>query len=183
MLNLLFNIFMYWFYYIFRFGGNKVNYLRWLGVRIGEQCSIMNRINDFSEPWLVEIGNNVTLASGVLLITHDGASRVVRRNIVGANKKFGNKFGTIRILDNCFIGVSAIILGDVVVGPNSIVGAGSVVTKNIPPNMVYAGNPAKPICSLEEYIEKYSGKLTQINAQDRKGLRSELTTKLWGEIR
>jgi serine acetyltransferase len=52
------------------------------------------------------------------------------------------------------IGINSIILPNVEIGPNSIVGAGSIVTNNIPPNSVYAGNPAKYICSVSEYLEK-----------------------------
>ena len=44
------------------------------------------------------------------------------------------------------------------IGDDVIVGAGSVVTKSIPPREVWAGSPAKKICSLEEYLAKHSGK-------------------------
>lgn len=46
------------------------------------------------------------------------------------------------------------ILPGVEIGPNAIVGAGSIVTKKVPPDTVYAGNPAKFICTLDEYKEK-----------------------------
>ena len=53
--------------------------------------------------------------------------------------------------DNSYIGVNCIILGNVTIGPNSIVGAGSVVTKDMPPNVAVAGNPGKFIKTIEEY--------------------------------
>ena len=58
------------------------------------------------------------------------------------------------IKENCFIGDSSIILPNVIVGPNSIVGADSVVTKDVPANTVVAGNPARTIITIEDYIEK-----------------------------
>jgi len=115
-------------------------------------------------------------------VTHDGASRLFRDRLPGSSR-YGNRFGKIIIKDNCFIGVSSVILPGVTIGPDSIVGAGSVVNKDIPPNMVYAGVPAQMICTLEEYIQNYQQKMIPIEATDRNSLRRELTLKLWGEER
>lgn len=173
----------YWFNYVFRFHGDKVNYLRWLGARIGADCSILNSVGGFSEPWLIEIGDNVTIATGVLLITHDGGSRLFRHEIPGANPLFGNGFGTIVIHANCFIGANSIVLPNVVIGPNSILGAGSVLTKVVPPGYVYAGNPAHEISTLEEYRSKYVRAMMPVISTDRNALRKELTARLWGKQR
>lgn len=62
--------------------------------------------------------------------------------------------GEVTIVDNVFLGSKSIILKDVHIGNNVIVGGGSVVTKNIPDNMVVVGNPAKVLCTLDEYYEK-----------------------------
>lgn len=70
------------------------------------------------------------------------------------NPTFGNRYDKIRILDNCFIGINVIIMPGVTIGPNSIVGAGSVVTKAVPHESVVVGNPAKILCTLTQYIEK-----------------------------
>ncbi len=67
------------------------------------------------------------------------------------------KIGRIDIKENCFIGDSVIVLPNVTIGPNSIVGAGSVVTKNVPPNTIVAGNPARAITSVDDYIKKIKG--------------------------
>lgn len=64
------------------------------------------------------------------------------------------RYGKIVIKDNCFIGAHSTILPGVTIGPNSIIGACSLVRKDVEPNSVYAGIPARRICSLEEYAEK-----------------------------
>lgn len=60
----------------------------------------------------------------------------------------------IELCDNVFIGANAFIMGNVKVGPNAIVAAGSVVTKDVPPNSVVGGNPAKVIFDMNIFIEK-----------------------------
>lgn len=162
---------------------DPVKYLRFLGVRIGQRCSIYTAYQNFgTEPWLIEIGNDVTLGQGVLLITHDGTSRLFRDRLPGMSP-FGNRFGTIVIRDNCFIGNNAIILPGVEIGPDSAVGAGSVVTKSVPPQTIVAGNPAVPIKTLDQYIEGYRRRMMPLEATDRDSLRKELTVKLWGQER
>ena len=168
---------------LFLFLGNKVAYLRHKGVRIGQGCQIITSVNAFgTEPWLIELGNRVTITHGVVFLTHDGSSRLFRNKIPGLSR-YGNRFGRILIHDECFIGVNSVIMPDVEIGPNSIVGVGSVVNRDVPPNMVYAGVPAKPICTLEEYIERYKQKMIGIKAEDRESLRKELTLRFWGEER
>ena len=164
-------------------GRSTIKYLRRLGARIGSNCEIQNRAHEFgTEPWLIEIGNSVTITYGVVLITHDGSSRVFR-HLLPEGSRFGNRFAPIRVLDNSFIGVNAILLPGVKIGPNSIVGAGSVVNHDIPPDTVAAGVPARPICSVEQYIEKYKMKMVPLVALTREELRNELTSKFWGEKR
>lgn len=121
------------------------------GVSIGEYCRIMDRrLGLFGgEPYLIEIGDNVTIAEDVKFITHDGGVGVLRHRHPGINV-----FGRIKIHDNCFIGVNSIIMPGVIVGDNSVIGAGSVVTKNVPENSVVAGVPARKICDIEEYENK-----------------------------
>lgn len=126
-------------------------YRKVFGVKIGINCRILDkRLNLFgSEPYLIEIGENVTLTENVKLVTHDGGTAVIRNNNPGLNF-----YGKICIRDNCFIGTQSIVLPGVTIGPNSVVGAGSVVTKHVPPNTVVAGVPAKIIRSLKNYERK-----------------------------
>jgi maltose O-acetyltransferase len=82
----------------------------------------------------------------VRLVAHDASTKLY----LGYTK-----FAKISIKENCFIGHSVTVLCGVTIGPNSIVGAGSVVTKDVPPNTVVAGSPAKIVCSLEEYLARH----------------------------
>jgi len=123
-------------------------YFRKKGYDVGKNNRIF--IRDLgSEPYLVKIGNHVAIAAGVSFITHDGGCFVFREELPDLHV-----FGKIEVKDNCMIGMNSIILPDVTIGPNSVVGAGSVVAADVPPNAVVGGVPAKFICSLAEYKEK-----------------------------
>ena len=174
----------FYYLYILRFRGDNVAFLRHLGVKIGNHCLISTSINNFgTEPWLVEIGDDVSITDDVIFLTHDGSSRLFRKKLPDMNEKYGNRFGTIQIQNNCFIGVDTIIMPGVSIGPDSIIGSGSIVTKNVPAESVAVGNPARVICSVAEYIERYHQKSIPVEAQDRVALRRELTKRFWGEER
>lgn len=176
----LFSRLAYFFQYLVICRADKIRYLRSKGMVIGEGCDFYNQIHDFgSEPYLISIGSYVTITHGVILLTHDASTRLFRKQVSNLNQKYGNKFGTIQVRDNSFIGVNAIILPNVIIGPNSIVGAGSIVTKDVVPNTVVAGNPARFICSLEEYIQKATTNFLELNSTDRSSLKKELMKKLW----
>jgi acetyltransferase-like isoleucine patch superfamily enzyme len=119
---------------------------RLLGVKVGARNRFTGAINFGSEPYLVEIGDNVTLAQGTTFITHDGGAGLFRDEHPSLNV-----FGRITIGNNVFIGSSATIMPGVKIGNNVVVGACSVVTKSIPDNVVVAGNPARKIKTIEEY--------------------------------
>ena len=102
---------------------------------------------DGNWPWLITIGDNVTLASDVKLLAHDASTA----KIDGVH----TKVGIVSIGDNVFIGANTVVLCNVRIGDNVVVGANSVVTKDLPSNGIYAGNPAKFICTFEEYSEKH----------------------------
>ena len=116
------------------------------GLRIGNNVGILDGcFLDPSHCYLISIGDNCVLCPNVRMIAHDASIK----RILGYTK-----IGKIDIKENCFIGDSAIILPGIIIGPNSIVGAGSVVTKDVPADTIAAGNPAKAISSIEDYIEK-----------------------------
>lgn len=118
------------------------------GAKIGENCSI--QINKLaSEPYLVEIGNNVAIAAGVALITHDGASVVFRDEFPALRH-----FGRIVIEDNCFIGSRSIITAGVRIGKGSVVGPLSVVLRDVKPGSMVIGNPAIQVSTVDKYKEQ-----------------------------
>ena len=86
---------------------------------------------------------------GAIFVTHAGADSWM----FGSMPEYSGMkyYDTIEIKDNCFIGVRVTFLPGVTVGPNSIVGAGSVVTRDVTPNTVVMGNPARPVCSGHVY--------------------------------
>lgn len=141
-------------------------------VKIGENTRILTSwLNFGSEPYLIEIGANCTITSGVKFITHDASIDVMFNYLKKNRKENGYKYeklGKIKIGNNCVIGVNSIILAGVEIGNNCIIGAGSVVTKNVPDNTVIAGNPAIKICNLDEYSKKIEKKIVRIEEKNKK---------------
>jgi acetyltransferase-like isoleucine patch superfamily enzyme len=163
--------------------GDPVAYLRRQGMRIGPHAALLTRVQDFgTEPWLIEIGARVSVAAGAVFVTHDGASRVFRERIPGGSA-FGNAFAPIRVLDDSMIGLRAVLLPGVTVGPRSIVGAGSVVTRDVPPDTVVGGSPARILCTVEQYERRYRERMIPGLSSDRAELRRQLTRRFWGEER
>ena len=121
------------------------------GLQIADDCRLMGMPFFGTEPYLISIGKRVTISGKVAFITHDGATWVFRHLPLYAHVR---KFGRITVHDNCFIGYGAVILPGVTIGPNSVVGANSLVTKDVPPNTVAGGVPARPLIGVEDYAEK-----------------------------
>jgi len=116
------------------------------GLNLGKNIEIIDTFFfDPSHCFLISIGDNCTICPNVRLVAHDASTK----KILGYTK-----IGRIDIKENCFIGDSAIILPGVTVGPNSIVGAGAIVTRDVRAKMIAAKNPAKVISSVENYIKK-----------------------------
>lgn len=116
------------------------------GLKIGLNVQFAGDVFlDPSHCFLISIGSNVTFAPNVRIIAHDAST-----------KQFLNftRIASVKVLDDCFIGDSVVVLPGVTIGPRSVVGAGSIVTKNIPPNTVAVGHPARVVCTLDEYLLK-----------------------------
>lgn len=100
---------------------------------------------DPSHCFLIEIGNDVTIANQVLILAHDQSPRVH----LGIGK-----VGRVIIGNNVFVGAKSILMPNVTIGDNVIIGAGSVVTKSFPSGVVIAGVPAKVVGTTKDYVEK-----------------------------
>ena len=122
-----------------------------MGMKVGKNFGRLNGvILDPSHCWLIEIGDNVTLAPRVHILCHDAST-----------KQFLNytKIGRVTIGDNVFIGAESVVLPGVTIGSNVIIGANSTVTHDIPANTVAAGSPARVICSMQEYLAKEKARM------------------------
>ena len=117
-----------------------------MGLKIGTNFAKENGvIIDPSHCWLIEIGDNVTLAPRVHILAHDASTKFYLGYA---------KIGKVTIGNNVFIGAGTTILPNVRIGDNVIVGANSTVTKSLENGFVYAGCPVKKICSIEQFIDK-----------------------------
>jgi len=111
-------------------------------ISIGESCSIgINTIFDLAGE--ISVGNKVTIAPNVSIFSHQSAGESP------LNRIYLNKTGTTTLKNGVYVGAGAVILCGVTVGENSLIGAGSVVTKDIPANSLAFGVPARVIKRLK----------------------------------
>ena len=121
------------------------------GMKVGKNFERLNNVLiDDSHCWLIEIGDNVTLAPRVHILAHDASTK----HFLGYTK-----IGRVVIGNNVFVGAETVILPGVAIGSNVVIGANSTVTHDIPDNSVAVGSPAKVVCSLEEYLVKERGRM------------------------
>ena len=123
------------------------------GATIGNNVTVYSAKNttiDETSLQHIFIGDNTQITAGVIILAHDYSYSVLG-NIYGELPR--QQKDTI-IGKNVFIGMNSIILMGSNIGDNVIIGAGSVVSGHIPSNTVCAGNPAKIICSLDQFLVK-----------------------------
>ena len=127
-----------------------VTYLRKKGVSVGEGTTFFGHVSiDVTRPSLVEIGRNCMFTDNVSLLTHGFDWSVLR-------EKYGEilcSSGKVVVEDNVFVGTKTIILKGVKIGRDSIIGAGSVITHDIPAGSVAAGNPCNVIMTIDQYYQ------------------------------
>ncbi len=118
---------------------------------IGDKCMIQKRkLPLYSN--LIYLHDNVKIASNVGFVTHDIIHTMLNAKEPGSGHI--ERVGCIEVMDNVFIGSGTRILYDTRIGSNVIIGSDSLVNKDIPDNSVYAGVPARFICTFDEYVEK-----------------------------
>ena len=159
---------------------DPVGFARSLGVRVGQGVHFygVSRGMFGSEPWMIKIGNGVHITAGVTFVTHDGGTLILRQEIADLEWS-----APITIGNDVYIGIHTIVLPGVTVGNRCIIGAGSVVTKEIPDNNVFAGIPARHICTTDEYLKKMRAKSLKLGhlrgAEKDAELRKLFAAKGW----
>lgn len=124
----------------------EMEFLLSRGLKLGKNSKVCPECRiDSGWPWLITIGDDVTIAPNVTILAHDASSNVVQ---------CGTKLGRVTIGNNVFVGTNSTILCNTRIGDNVVIGAGSLVTKDLPSNGVYAGVPAVKVATIEEYRQK-----------------------------
>jgi len=140
---------------------------RWFGFRIGQRTLILGNIQFagrgriwerfevgrlclLTTPLFVDLNANVTIGNRVAL-GHQVVLVTTNHDLRAAGKRCGaGLYAPIVIEDGCWIGAGVTILPGVTIGKGSVVAAGAVVTKDVPPNTLVGGVPARPIKPLPE---------------------------------
>lgn len=131
-----------------RNSNSEIDYLKSHGLRIGEKVDVYSpQCFDSLYPGLITVGNNVTISSDVKILAHDASMGYVCSGAC--------KIGIVTIGNYVFIGRGTTILCNTRIGDNVIIGAGSVVSGDIPSGCVYAGNPARFIKTTDEFSQQH----------------------------
>jgi maltose O-acetyltransferase len=101
--------------------------------------------------FLISIGDHCGFGEECLILAHDAQMD----EFIDAAR-----IGRVVIHSSCHFGSRTVVLPGVEIGPRTIVGANSVVSRSLPPDTVCAGTPARVVCSLEDYLAKHRARLT-----------------------
>ena len=127
-------------------GTRTIQQLERHGFKHGKNLQVMfGVVIDWGHCFLISMGDDVTIAPRCHILAYDASTKIPLGYTKIAPVEIGSKV---------FIGAESVILPGVTIGDRVIIGAGSVVTKNLEANGVYAGNPARRICSYDEYVER-----------------------------
>jgi maltose O-acetyltransferase len=127
-------------------GYQSPDWLRTRGLRLGRDVFLGEVYFDSGFLGLISVGDESVITSGVRIIAHDASTKLWTGY---------TRVGRVDIGRRVYIGVGTIVLPGVTIGDEAIVGAGSVVSRDIPPRAVVAGNPARQIATLEGFVAKH----------------------------
>lgn len=126
--------------------GLAANDLRSRGLVVGRNFNMLDGVKiDWSHCWHITIGDDVTLAPGVRILAHDASTKTY----LGYTR-----IAKVDIGDRVFIGAGSIVLPGVRIGNDVVIGAGSLVSRDIPDKVVAAGNPARVLVGMDEYLDR-----------------------------
>lgn len=133
---------------------------RSLGVTVGSGCRVYS-CRVASEYGMVSIGDDTTISVDVLFITHDGTGWLHRDE---RGRRY--RYAPVRVGSRCFVGARATLLPGVEIGSDSVVAAGAVVTRSVPPGSIVGGVPARVIGRTADLLDRIS---TWPSEADRRG--------------
>jgi maltose O-acetyltransferase len=123
------------------------------GMRVGRDVLITRGCYfDPGFSWLISIGDETSLGPNVTILTHDATPKL---------RTGWSQIAPVRIGARVFIGANATILPGVVVGDDAIVGAGSVVRRDVAPGTVVAGNPAVEVGTTADHTSRHTAQLAR----------------------
>jgi maltose O-acetyltransferase len=131
------------------------------GLRVGRDVYIGDTVAfDHGFLWLISIGDESVIASDTRIVAHDGSTKLWTGYL---------RVGRVDIGKRVYIGVRCIVLPGVRIGDESVIGAGSVVSRDIPERTVAAGNPAVAIATLDEFAARHRARLAARPCYPRAG--------------
>jgi maltose O-acetyltransferase len=128
-------------------------HLRRLGMHLGNAVNLpASTLIDDSHCFLISIGDFCGFGEQCHILAHDAQMNEYLN---------ATRLGRVTIHESCHIGARTVILPGVEIGPRTIIGANSVVSRSLPPETVCAGTPARPLCSLDEYLTRHRDALAR----------------------
>jgi maltose O-acetyltransferase len=126
--------------------GQDLDRLQRAGLTLGRDVAIEDGVVfDGAFPWLIEVGDETTIAPQAYLLAHDASTK---RHLDRT------RVGRVVVGRRVFIGARALILPGVTVGDGAIVAAGAVVTRDVAPGAIVAGNPAAEVGRVDDYLAR-----------------------------